>query len=257
MGQWNPDAYLRFEQERTLPSRDLAARIDLANPRTIVDIGCGPGNSTSVLGNAWPDAHVAGLDNSPEMIRKAQAAYPRYEWILADASAWQTSATFDLVFSNATLQWIPEHTRVLGGLFDRVNPGGALAVQVPYNLDSPLYKALVSVSKNGRWHDMMRGCSDQILYADENHYYEILSPLSKRLEMWRTTYIHIMESHQSLIDWYSSTGMRMYLDRLDTEEKRRAFTDEILETCREQYPFQRDGKILFPFQRLFFVACKG
>jgi trans-aconitate 2-methyltransferase len=205
VSRWNPDSYLRFEHERTLPSRDLAARIDLADPRTIIDIGCGPGNSTDVLGSAWPDARVVGLDNSAEMIRKARAAHPRYEWILADASSWQSDTRFDLVFSNATIQWIPDHGKLLGQLYDRVNPRGALAVQVPFNVDSPLYQALVSVSERSTWRDTMRGCADQIFYADENHYYEILAPLSGRLELWKTTYIHVMADHQGLIDWYSST----------------------------------------------------
>ena len=116
MSGWNPDAYLKFEQERTQPSRDLVSRIRLSNLKVIVDIGCGPGNSTHVLRDAWPKAKVIGLDNSKEMINKAKATYPECEWILADAADWQPHQKYDLVFSNATLQWIPNHAMLLSAL---------------------------------------------------------------------------------------------------------------------------------------------
>jgi len=220
MSRWDPDSYLRFEHERTLPSHDLVARIKLTDPKTVVDIGCGPGNSTSVLRNAWPGADVIGLDNSEEMIKKARATFPGGKWVLADATDWHSDDKYDLVFSNATLQWIPNHEKLLRQLFDRINMNGALAAQVPFNIESPLYKALLAVSESSKWHNLMIGCSDQIFYRDETHYYSLLSRLSTRVEIWMTTYFHIMETHQNLVDWYASTGMKMYLERIETEEKR-------------------------------------
>lgn len=257
MSQWNPDAYLKFEQERTQPSRDLVARIRLENLRMIVDIGCGPGNSTRVLRDAWPGANVVGLDNSKEMIDRAQATYPKYKWILADAADWQPLEKYDLVFSNATLQWIPGHAMLLQRLFDMINSDGAIAVQVPFNTESPLLRAIASVAESAAWRDLMHDCSAQIFYRDETHYYEIVSNLSSRVDMWTTTYIHVMESHQSLIDWYSSTGLKIYLERIADEEGKLRFKKEIIESCREKYPLQSNGKILFPFKRIFFVAYKG
>ena len=257
MSRWDPDSYLRFEHERTLPSHDLVARIELPEPKAIVDIGCGPGNSTRVLRDAWPGADVVGLDNSEEMIEKAQATYPGGRWILADAADWHTDEKFDLVFSNATLQWIPNHEKVLHQLFDRTNGNGILAAQVPFNTDSPLLKALLVVSESPKWRGLMIGCAEQIFYRDEAYYYGILSRLAPRVEMWMTTYFHIMQTHWNLVEWYASTGMKMYLDRIDIEDNRRLFKSEILEACKPQYPFQKDGKILFPFQRLFFIAYKA
>jgi trans-aconitate 2-methyltransferase len=257
VSRWDPDSYLKFERERTLPSRDLVSRIQLTDPRKIIDIGCGPGNSTSVLREAWPDADVIGLDNSEEMIAKAQSTSPSTRWIIADAAEWRSGEAYDLVFSNATLHWIADQERVLGNLFDQVAEEGALAVQVPFNTESPLYKSLVNVSESAEWNQVMAGCSAQIFYRDEFFYYSLLSRLSARIEMWITTYLHVMESHQDLIDWYSSTGMKMYLERIGTEEKRVAFKSQILEACKPQYPFQHDGKILFPFKRIFFVAYKA
>jgi trans-aconitate 2-methyltransferase len=191
------------------------------------------------------------------MIKKAHATFPGGKWVLADATDWRSDDKYDLVFSNATLQWISDHEKLLRQLFDRINGNGALAAQVPFNIESPLYKALIAVSESSKWHNLMIGCSDQIFYRDEAYYYSLLSKLSTRVEMWMTTYFHIMETHQNLVDWYASTGMKMYLERIETEEKKRQFKAEILEACKPQYPFQPDGKILFPFQRLFFIAYKA
>jgi trans-aconitate 2-methyltransferase len=257
MSRWDPDSYLKFEHERTIPSHDLVARIDLSHPRAIVDIGCGPGNSTSVLRKAWPEADVTGLDNSKEMINKAQATFPGYKWILADVAEWQPDEKYDLVFSNATLHWIPNHERLLKHLFEAIEDGGAFAAQVPFNIESPLFRAIAAVSESPKWRNLMNGCSAQIFYRDEVYYYKMLSRLSSRVDMWTTTYIHIMESHQSLLEWYSSTGLKIYLERIEDDRGRRQFKTEILEACKAQYPVQSNGKILFPFKRIFFVAYKG
>ena len=148
MNKWNPDLYLKFADERTQPSYDLISRINIANPANIVDIGCGPGNSTKALRERWPQAHILGLDSSKEMIAKARVSYPQGDWVLADAANWKTDVKYDIVFSNATLQWIPNHERLLKTLFDCINTAGVLAVQVPANNSSPLHQALViSVKK--------------------------------------------------------------------------------------------------------------
>jgi trans-aconitate 2-methyltransferase len=254
--QWNPDLYLAFENERTQPSRDLIARIDLSHPKWIIDIGCGPGNSTRVLRERWPDATVHGLDSSPEMIEKARLAYPEKEWILADAASWQSERLYSLVFSSATLQWIPNHGKLIGTLMAGVESGGVLAVQVPSNAASPLHRAVLHVSQSGKWREDMAGCSDLLHYYEANYYYDLLSDLVERFAIWSTTYYHVMISHQGLIDWYSSTGMRPYLERLATDDLRRAFQSQVLDECRGDYPVREDGKILFPFRRLFFVAYK-
>lgn len=255
MDTWNPDSYLAYERERTQPSRDLAGRIEI-DPRRVIDIGCGPGNSTRILRERWPNAQIAGLDSSEEMIRKARADHPAGEWILADAESWRPEAGYDLVFSNAALQWMRDQPRVVENLFRSLNAGGALAVQVPLNVDSPLSRALVRVAQGPRWRERMAGCDSRITYSDESFYYDLLSALTPRVEMWITIYLHVMESHQDLIDWYSSTGMRPYLARIESDGEKRAFLGEILAECRGEYPNRRDGRVIFPFKRLFFIAAK-
>ncbi len=133
---WDPGQYLKFKDERTRPSIDLAARLDLASPASILDVGCGPGNSTEVLRDRWPAARITGLDSSTDMIERARAAHDWGDWVCADAARLGESGdrrTWDIVFSNATLQWIPDHERLIPRLFGLVNRGGALAVQVPAN----------------------------------------------------------------------------------------------------------------------------
>lgn len=254
MSTWNPEAYLKFEKERTQPSRDLAARIEARQPRSAVDIGCGPGNSTAVLAARWPGAEIVGVDSSPEMIKKAAEEYPHGRWILADASSWQPERTFDVVFSNATIQWIPDHATLIPRLYGMANPNGALAIQVPANNSSPLHLALLSVTQRSEWNSRFKKGDDAITYNSEEYYYDLLAPLSERIELWRTTYYHILESHQNLIDWYSTTGMKVYLSRLENEQDELQFKRQVLEECRPHYPVQRDGRILFPFKRIFMIA---
>lgn len=256
MNKWNPDLYLKYEDERSQPSYDLISRINIANPTNIIDIGCGPGNSTRALKERWPNAQILGLDSSQDMIEKARSAYPQEHWILADAVRWQPDVKYSIVFSNATLQWIPNHESLIGTLFDWVQNQGALAVQIPANSDSPLHQAVLRTSKREQWKEAMVGCDALLTYRDASFYYNQLSAVSKRMFLWHTTYYHVMASHQGLIDWYASTGMKSYLERLPNDDLRALFQSQVLNECRPAYPEQQNHKILFPFKRLFFVAYK-
>jgi trans-aconitate 2-methyltransferase len=256
MSGWNPDLYLRYQDERTQPAYDLAARIDIAQPARIIDLGCGPGNSTRVLRERWSAAKIAGLDNSQEMIQKARETYPQETWIQADIADWRPEEKFDVLFSCATLQWLPGHESLIRKLFDHVNARGAFAVQLPANNRSPLHMALLKTAREPEWSDATAGCEGMITYQDPGFYYDALARLSKRVILWQTTYYHVMADHQGLIEWYSSTGMKTYLARLAGEQERKAFQRQVLEECRAEYPPQADGKILFPFQRLFFIVYR-
>jgi trans-aconitate 2-methyltransferase len=256
MIQWNPDLYLKFEDERTQPACDLISRIAVAGPARIADIGCGPGNSTKALRERWPRAEILGLDSSAEMIDKARSAHPRERWILADAAQWKPDAPYDIVFSNAALQWIPDHERLVPALFNALRGPGALAVQVPANIESPLHQALLKISRSEKWKAALSGCDGLIHYHDAGFYHDLLSALTGRIFIWQTTYYHVMADHQGLVDWYAGTGMKPYLERLADEGRRRQFQSAVLDECRDSYPAQADGRILFPFQRLFFLAYR-
>jgi trans-aconitate 2-methyltransferase len=254
MTDWNPNLYLQFRDERTQPALDLLARIALTDPRTGVDLGCGPGNSTQPLRARWPQARITGIDSSPHMIEMARASYPQESWLLADAGQWSPAERYDLVFSNATLQWIPDHGMLIPRLFAAVKPGGALAVQVPANQDSPLHQALLRVSALPAWDSRTSDCRAMIEYRTPDYYYDLLAPLAGRVDLWQTTYLHVMDRPSALIDWYASTGMKPYLERLNSDEERSQFQQAVLQACEAQYPLRKDGRILFAFTRTFFIA---
>src|SRR3954463_16393177 len=135
MPTWDAAQYLRFAGERTRPAVDLLARVPVDSPRSIADLGCGPGNSTALLRARWPDAEIVGVDSSPEMLRDARASGVRARFIEADITQWTPDEPYDLVFSNAVLQWIGDHESLVPRLFSFVRPGGVLAFQVPRNYD--------------------------------------------------------------------------------------------------------------------------
>ncbi len=256
MPTWNPNQYLKFKNERLQPSLDLISRIELENPATILDLGCGPGNSTAALRRRWPSARVAGLDNSPEMIAAAVRDFPQGEWILADGGSFEPPTPYDLIFANAALQWIPNHETLIPRLFGVVAPGGALAVQVPAMNDAPLARAVVSVAARAAWRDHTSGCDRLLNYRTPEYYFRILRLLGTRFELWQTTYYHVLESQQALIEWYRGTGMKPYLDPLPDDTARAQFQDEVLREVAPHYPAESDGRVLFPFKRVFFAVHK-
>lgn len=250
MPTWSATQYLKFGDERTRPSRDLAGQIQVARPARIIDLGCGPGNSTEVLAQRWPEAQLTGLDNSARMIEAARLAKPRYRWVEADIAGWAvdgSSETFDVVFSNAALQWLPDHALLLPALLRRVAAGGALAFQMPAH-NSPAHLLMRNLAAS-------RGLNVADWYCHEPaFYYDVLSPSAERVDIWETEYVHVMDDAQGIVEWYRGTGLRPFLDALATDSERDRFTDEFLEGVREAYPKRTNGKVLFPFRRVFAIA---
>jgi trans-aconitate 2-methyltransferase len=253
---WNPGQYLKFGAERTRPALDLCDRI-LGSPRRVLDLGCGPGNSTAVLRERWPEAELAGLDSSPEMIAQARASHPNGTWILAEAEDYRPAAALDVVFANAVLQWLPDHRRLIPGLMGWLARGGCLAVQMPAKGGTALRAALAAVAGRPRWRDALDGADGALTFHEAAFYYDLLAPIADRVDLWETVYYHPLASHQALIEWYEGTGMRPFLDRLPDGASRMAFKAEVLEACRGDFPLAADGKVLMPFKRLFFVAWNG
>ncbi len=256
MPDWNPEKYLQFRNERTQPSIDLVSRIQLDAPARIIDVGCGPGNSTQILAQRWPRSSITGLDYSAAMIEKARTDYPGQTWVQGDAAELDRSIKYDLVFSNAALQWMPNHETLVPGLWDMVAPNGALAVQIPRFEEMPASQALRSAANSGKWITLTRNTAALKSYHPIGFYYDILSKFTSRLDMWETRYIHVFPSLQGITDFMHSTAMRPYLDKLPSEENRKIFETEVLEACGEYYSPRSNGSVLFPFHRMFFVAYK-
>jgi trans-aconitate 2-methyltransferase len=253
---WDADLYLKFANERTQPSLDLISRIAIESPCNIIDLGCGPGNSTNMLRQRWPDAHIVGLDSSKEMITSASAAYPEENWILEDAASWIADASYDIVFSNAALQWLPDHASLFAHLFEQVAKSGALAVQIPAHYQSPFHQAMLKVADNGTWSDRMEEARNALTGESASFYYDVLSPLASRLFIWETEYCHIMDSSQSILNWFKGTGLRPFLEALESDKEKQLFEEMLLDRCMQAYNPQKDGRVLFPFRRLFIIAYR-
>lgn len=256
MPPWSPDLYLKFEDERTQPSRDLASKIRVARPRRIIDIGCGPGNSTEVLRTRFPWSEIIGLDSAETMIEKARSRYPGSIWICADAATYEYPGQYDIIFSNAALHWIDPVDQLIIRLSSRLTKGGALAVQVPGNLNAPFFRALHEIAGRAEWVGWTGACRDAIRYHEPEFYYEILVRSGLITELWTTRYYHILNSHRDLIEWHKSTGLRPYLEALPSEESRELFLKALGEEIEKHYQPASDGKVLHPFRRIFFIAYK-
>ncbi|MBN2566368.1 MAG: methyltransferase domain-containing protein [Candidatus Eisenbacteria bacterium] len=254
MGDWDPRSYLKFEGYRTRPSVDLVSNIRVAEPRTVIDLGCGPGNSTQVLRSRWPRARVVGLDSSAEMIAAARDNHPDQEWVVGDIAQSSGDSRFDVVFSNAALQWLDDHPQLVERLFSQVASGGALAIQVPAAMYSSLRGLIHEVADDAAWSDRMEKARAAITIEGPHVYYDVLAPLARSVDMWETVYYHVLESPAAIIEWISSTGLRPFLDALSSDDERERFTAMLLERVTDAYPPRSDGSVLFPFRRIFVVA---
>lgn len=255
---WSPAQYTQFEAERTRPARDLLAQVPLDAPAQVVDLGCGPGNSTELLAARWPAADLLGLDSSPAMIAAAEARLRGRRFAVADIASWQPPQPVDLLYANAALQWLPDHDRLLPRLLGLLAPGGVLAVQVPDNLDEPSHRAMPAVAARGPWAERLAGAgAARSPRLPAERYYEILRGAGARtVEIWRTEYLHPLAGGPAAISaWLQSTGLRPYLQPL-TEGERADFLAAYEAEIAPHYPVQRDGTVLLRFPRLFFVAMR-
>ncbi len=254
MAAWDPGKYLRFGDERTRPSLDLAARVNVEAPAAVVDLGCGPGNSTEVVRRRWPAARIVGLDSSPDMIAAARAAYPDREWTQADIGSWTSPAPFDVVFSNAAIQWVTGHADLVRRLFAQVAPGGALAFQIPSGTYSPVRVLMREVADDPAWRSRMSAAQGALTMEEPQVYYDALAPLARSIDLWETEYSHVMASPAAIVEWMSGTGLRPYLEALDGEDERARFTAMLTKRVAAFYTPRSDGRVLFPFRRLFVIA---
>lgn len=249
---WNPSTYLTFADERTRPAADLLARVPSENPGRVADLGCGPGNSTALLAGRWPQAKIDGVDSSPQMIEAAKTSGVAANFILADLASWKPDAAYDVIFSNATYQWLPDHRALLPRLMGFVAKGGVFAFQVPNNQYSPSHTLMRDVAAQGPWAEKLANVRG-IFVEKVQTYFDILAPHAASLDIWTTEYLHVLDGEDAVFKWVSGTGLRPFLDALD-EQERAAFTREYKARLNVAYPRRGDGKTLFPFSRLFAVA---
>lgn len=249
---WNPDHYLQFSDERLRPAADLIARIPLAHPVQVVDLGCGAGNVTRLLTTRWPGSQITGLDSSPEMLERARAALPEARFALAGVESWSPEEPLDLLFSNAALHWVDDHVSLFPRLLDQLAPGGVLAVQMPGNFDAPSHRLIRELAAAPDWADRLGGARMGAVLPMAD-YYHLLAPRCSRLFLWETIYWQAMQGKQPVLDWLRGTTLVPYLSRLDTAAQT-VFLAELGPRLAAAYPADAEGTVLFPFRRIFIIA---
>jgi trans-aconitate 2-methyltransferase len=256
LSDWNARQYLKFEEERTRPPRDLLAQVPLHRTRVAVDLGCGPGNSTELLVERYPDAKVIGLDSSKDMLRQARERLPQCEFIEADLATWTPREPVDLLFANAVLQWVPDHQAVMKRLIEALPQGGVLATQTPDNTREPSHVLMQEVANREPWANQLALVEAARLdLPSPESYYDLLKPLCQRVEIWHTIYNHVLAGPDAIVEWFKGSALRPFLSALDAraaDDFLQAYTAEIA----RHYAPRFDGQVLLRFPRLFLVATK-
>lgn len=254
MSDWNAGEYLRFADERTRPAADLLGRVPLRDAASVVDLGCGPGNSTGLLASRFPHADILGVDNAPDMLATARRAVPSAQFLQADLRDWHPKSEPDLIFANAALQWLPDHKKLLTHLAHLVARGGCLAVQMPDNLDEPSHRLMREVAADGPWAAAIGDAAAlRERIAPAGAYYDWLTAADCAVEIWETTYQHPLADPAAIVSWLQATGLRPFLARVPAG-MRADFIATYEAALAQAYPRRGDGKVLLAFPRLFIVA---
>jgi trans-aconitate 2-methyltransferase len=274
---WNPRQYRAYSSERARPFFELLARIDVAAPGYVADLGCGPGERTADLAARWPGAVIEGIDSSEQMIAEARrmvqdqgrshagrageaggalelterAAAPRFS--VGDLAGWSPDRPVDVIFSNAALQWVPGHQRLLPRWVEALAPGGRLAFSMPGNFEGPSHVVLRELCGSPRWRDLVGRTVRHNVVAAPADYLGLLSGLGCDVDAWETTYLQVLPGADPVVEWMKGTALRPVLDALPGEGEREEFLEELAARLREPYPQGPYGTV-FPFRRIFVVA---
>ena len=254
MPDWNPALYLRFAQERTRPASDLLARVDHPGPAQVVDLGCGPGNSTELLAQRFPQAQILGVDYSAAMLEQARKLLPQLEFVQDDIAHWTPSRAPDLIYANASLQWLGGHEQLLARLFAALAPGGVLAVQMPDNFNEPSHRLMREVAALPQFapHIAAKVAASRAILGIHD-YYDLLAPSAQQVDVWLSIYQHPLADAQAIVQWLRSTGLKPFVESLP-EALQTEFLQEYERRVAQAYCPRADGRRLLAFPRLFIVA---
>ena len=251
---WDPARYLKFGGLRLRPAMDLLARVSIDAPAVIVDLGCGTGMVTAVLRERWPDSRIVGVDASPEMLERARQQVAGVDWRQADVEWWSPDTPPDLIVSNAVLHWLDDHDRLFPRLVRFLAKGGTLAVQMPRNFSAPSHTCITQAVDAGPWRDRLLPLTRPNPVALPAHYYGLLKPYASTVEVWEIEYYQVLDGEAPVVEWTSGTILRPLLGAL-TEDERDGFLRHYERCVSDAYPPGPDGMTLFPFKRLFILAC--
>ena len=245
---------MKFAAQRTRPSFDLIGRLDIC-PKKVLDLGCGPGNSTALLAERFKNADICGLDSSRQMLDSAKQSHPdlRFEECLLPDGLNNIEGSYDLIFSNACIHWIPDQSGLIPAVYQKLENGGVFAVQIPLTDRALFYKLLNGLVSTEKWQNL-RSIKNFHALSPEG-YYDALTALFEKVDMWETVYYHTVDSADGVLEWYKGSGLRPYLDALSAEQKE-MFLFDLKSEITQNFGVQKDGKIILKMPRLFFTAAK-
>jgi trans-aconitate 2-methyltransferase len=249
---WEPQTYLRYADIRFRAGLDLIARIPKLAYSTIYDLGSGTGHLTRILADTFSSSKVVGIDSSPEMLAEARREFPALQWQQADIGSWSPTAPPDLIYTNAALQWVPDHEILLPSLLNKLRPGGVLAMQVPRHFDSPSHLGLKELVMQSQWRAKLESFLLAPVPAPET-YWRWLSPHARNIDIWETIYLQVLDGKDPVVNFMRGTALRPFLSALPKPEAAK-FVDAFADRMAVAYPTQPNGQTLFPFRRLFLVA---
>lgn len=256
---WDAKVYSQFISERTRPAQDLLSVFPADfQPKTICDLGCGPGNSTELLQRYWPNANLIGLDSSTDMLTEARLNHPAIDFIQADIADFSPTTKIDFIVANASLQWLPNHHELIPKLIKLLTPGGAIAIQMPNNFHAPSHQTSIKIlDNNPTWRPLLKklryGVLNAPFYKTCDYYNLLINHGLIKLQLWETEYFQEMENHVAIFDWIKGTGLRPVLTNMNAGDTK-LFAELYIKAIAEQYPQQTNGKVLLPFRRLFITG---
>jgi trans-aconitate 2-methyltransferase len=216
---WSAQQYSKFEQERTRPVRDLVAAIPTTSVHRAIVLGCGPGNSTEVLVQRFPSAHISRTGNSQDMLDAARQRLPSVDFTLSDIATWAPDQSYDVILANASLQWLPDHPSLYPRLTNYLSEGGSLAIQAPDNLEEPAHRLAREVAASGPWRAKIGKVRHPERHSAEV-YYALLRNTCRVVDVWRTTYFHALSGGPSaVVEWFKGTALRPFPGPLDAAEQ--------------------------------------
>lgn len=251
---WNPNLYNKFKAERYQPFYDLLSLIKIKSSLKIVDLGCGTGELTRKLSDVFPESDTLGIDSSAEMLVSA-ANFTNQETRFVQASIEdfiQGAEKFDLVFSNAALQWIDDHETLLPKIISLVNTGGQLAIQVPSNHEHFTHTILAELAALEPYRAALNGWERSIGVLGIEQYARIFFDNgSSQITVFEKVYPHVLQDADAVFDWVSGTAILRYLERLP-ENLKELFIMAYKEKIRAQYGSV--SPVFYPFKRILMHA---
>jgi trans-aconitate 2-methyltransferase len=252
---WDPARYERFAAERSAPFRDLLALLRPVPGGRVVDLGCGAGELTAELHRRVAARETLGLDSSPAMLERAgRLAGGGLRFELGDIAAFgRDRGRFDVVFSNAALQWLPDHRELLGRLVGVLAPGGQLAVQMPANHDHPSHLVAAEVAAEEPFRAALGGYARHSPVQAPEWYATLLDRLGAAEQQVRLqVYLHRLADRGEVVEWVRGTLLTDYAARLPAELFEAflaSYRERLLPRLEDARPFP------YPFKRLLLWAA--